>query len=332
MNAVLHHARWSGYISRHLFSRLSPSLFWLVLTVTLAQAGSAAAASFPFTFTDRLGRTVTLPAAPRRVVSLAPTNTELAFALGAGDRLVGVTTFCNYPAAAIKLPKVGGFAARTISIEAIVALKPDLVLTGDRDHKAVIQALEGIGVPVAAVQPRDWAGIQTAIRLFGHLFETTDEAERLIATSVDRLRVVAAKVEPLPLAHRAKVFWMVFDEPMFSAGPRSLVGEAITMAGGINLFADLADEYPQISAEAVIARDPQVIIGPLSLRQRALSQEALRARPGWAGVAAVKTGRIVILPDEPVTRAGPRFVEGVEMVARALYPELFPDTGEGRNP
>jgi len=331
MKAVVSCVRVAG-------ASISVLLFQLLLVWTVAvcspvcRASATAGADFPFTFTDRLGRTVTLATAPQRVVSLAPSNTELAFAVGAGERVVGVTTFCNYPAAALERPKIGGFAARTISIEAIVALKPDLVLAGDRTQRAVIDALELAGVTVAAVQPRGWGEIQETTRLLGRIFGTTEITDRLLAAANERLRVVAAKIDGLPPERRVRVYWEVFDEPLMSAGPRSLIGEAVTLAGGVNIFGDVKEEYPQVSVEAVIARDPQVIIGPLSMRQRSMSLEALRARPGWAAISAVRAGRVVILPDEPVTRAGPRFAEGVELIARALYPELFSGPEAAKSP
>jgi len=331
MKAVVSCVRVAG-------ASISVLLFQLLLVWTVAvcspvcRATATAGADFPFTFTDRLGRTVTLATAPQRVVSLAPSNTELAFAVGAGERVVGVTTFCNYPAAALERPKIGGFAARTISIEAIVALKPDLVFAGDRTQRAVIDALELAGVTVAAVQPRGWGEIQETTRLLGRIFGTTEITDRLLAAANERLRVVAAKIDGLPPERRVRVYWEVFDEPLMSAGPRSLIGEAVTLAGGVNIFGDVKEEYPQVSVEAVIARDPQVIIGPLSMRQRSMSLEALRARPGWAAISAVRAGRVVILPDEPVTRAGPRFAEGVELIARALYPELFSGPEAAKSP
>jgi len=336
MKAVASGARLPGAVFRFL----SPGsllirflLCWMAVACPFARAAAPATGDGPpFTFSDRLGRTITLSATPQRVVSLAPSNTELAFAVGAGERLVGVTTYCNHPAAAVDLPKIGGFAARTISIEAIVALKPDLVLAGDRNQRAVVDALERAGVTVAAVQPRGWTEIQETMRLLGRIFGTTETADRLIGSANARLQAVAARIGTVPPAQRVRVYWEVFDEPLMSAGPRSLIGEAVTLAGGVNIFADLKEEYPQVSVEAVIARDPQVIIGPASMRQRSMSLEALRARPGWALIAAVRDGRVVILPDEPVTRAGPRFAEGVELVAKALYPALFPDAGEETSP
>ena len=333
MNAVVSGVRRADAIFRPIPSCPRPLRLLLgwVAFACVAVVAVAAGEGFPFTFADRLGRPVTLATAPQRVVSLAPSNTELAFAVGAGGRLVGVTTYCNFPAAAAALPKIGGFAARTISLEAIVALKPDLVLAGDRNQRTVIDALERAGVPVASVQPRNWTEIAETMGLLGRIFGTEAEATRLVEAAHARLQAIAARIASIPTERRVRVYWEVFDEPLMSAGPHSLIGEALERAGGANVFADVREDYPQVSVEAVIARDPQVIIGPASMRQRALTPAALRARPGWAAITAVREGRIVILPDEPVTRAGPRFAEGVELIASALYPELFAKpAGEGK--
>lgn len=288
----------------------------------------AGAAAFPQTFVDRLGRTVTVRKLPQRVVSLAPSNTELLFAIGAGERAVGVTTYCDFPDEAKRRPKIGGFAARTISLESIAALAPDLVLAGDQNQRMVIDALERIGINVAAVQPRTFEEILEAMTLLGRLTGHEAEAQQLVASSRARVRRIVDKTATIPPERRVRVYWEVFDQPLMSAGPRSVVGQAIALGGGVNVFGDVAEEYPQINAEAIVARDPQIIMGPASMRLRSLTREALLARPGWDRIAAVRQNRIVVLPDEPIARAGPRFVDGVELMARTLYPTLLNESAQ----
>lgn len=297
-----------------------------LLDVSVSRAAQPVAnTGFPQTFTDRLGRKVTVRKLPQRIVSITPSNTELAYAVGAGDRLVGVTTFCNYPPEATKLPKIGGFAARTISIESIVAARPDLVLAGDQSQRMVIDALERAGLTVASVQPRGFEGILETVDLIGRLTGHGEEARRINDDARQRMRHVSERLATIPPEKRVRVYWEVFDQPLMTAGPKSLVGQIIELGGGNNVFGDVAEDYPQISTEAVIARNPQVIMGPTSMRTRALTREALHARPGWERIAAVRELRIVVLPDELVARAAPRFVDGVELVARMLYPALFAD-------
>ncbi|MDR0352098.1 MAG: helical backbone metal receptor [Opitutaceae bacterium] len=276
---------------------------------------------------DGFGRRVVIARRPERIVSLAPSLTEIVFAVGNGARLAGVTRFCNFPAEAEALPKVGGFAARTISIEAIVALRPDLVLAGDEGQRPVVEALERLGIPVAAAGVSDFETLFASIGLQGRLAGRGAETGALVAGLRARVEAVARRAAEIPAGRRARVYWEAFDEPLMSAGPRSLIGRQIALAGGVNIFGEAREPYPLVSGEAVVARNPHVILSSRILPARlALTGGRLARRPGWAGIDAVRAGRVFTLPDELVTRAGPRLVEGLELMARTIYPEWF---GEG---
>lgn len=277
----------------------------------------------PAEVTDMLGRHVVLKTQVRRIVSLSPSNTEVLFGLGLGEKVVGVTSFCNYPDEARKLPKIGGFAARTISVESVLALKPDLVLAGDETQKPVTDSLARLGIVCVAIRVRDFQDLFASIRLIGGLGGKSREAEALVASMKARVDRVVETAQKIPPERRVRVYWEVFDEPLMSAGPRSIVGQQIMLAGGLNIFADVKEEYPHISAEAVIERNPDVILGPLYMREKALTPERLAARPGWARLAAIRNGRVGTLPDEPVSRPGPRLVDGLELIATRLYPDYF---------
>jgi iron complex transport system substrate-binding protein len=341
-------ARFSDFIARmknHPPARgaVAATCFWLrrfrpaaVLRVNPAGRGALAAAgllmaagafaegAFPMEITDGFGRRVVIARRPGRIVSLAPSLTETVFTVGNGARLAGVTRFCNFPAGAEALPKVGGFAARTISIEAIVALRPDIVLAGDEGQRPVVEALERLGIPVAAARVTDFETLFASIRLQGRLAGCEGETDALVAGLRARVEAVAQRAAEIPEGRRARVYWEAFDEPLMSAGPRSLIGRQIALAGGVNIFGEAREPYPQVSGEAVVARNPQVILGSRILPGRpALTAGRLARRPGWAGIDAVREGRVFTLPDELVTRAGPRLVEGLELMARTIYPEWF---------
>ncbi|MDR1011526.1 MAG: helical backbone metal receptor [Opitutaceae bacterium] len=280
--------------------------------------------AFPLTFTDGLGRAVTLKARPQRIISLTPSNTEMLFAVGNGANVAGDTRFCDYPDAAKTLPKIGGFAARTISIEAIIALKPDLVVAGDKSQETVIEALERLGIPVIASAVTDYESLYAALELHGKIAGRETGAAAVIREIRRRVEAVRARAAEIPKEKRLRVYWETFDEPLMSAGPRSFVGQQIALAGGMNIFADARETYPHVSAEAVIARDPQIILAPGFMGARPiLSLERLLRRPGWQNITAVRERRMVVLPDNLVSRAGPRLVEGLELMAAALYPEYF---------
>jgi iron complex transport system substrate-binding protein len=288
-------------------------------TATLAVP---AASDYPLTLTDGLGRGLTLAAAPARIVSLAPSNTEILFAVGAGDAVVGVTKYCTFPEAATKIEQIGGFSAKTISVEAIVALKPDVVFSGDESQQPVIEALEQAGIPVIALKAATFEDVYANIALAGRATGHAAEAEQVVAAMRERVAAVSAKAATIPADQRRLVFYEVFDEPLMTAGPGTFIGQMIELAGAVNVFADASAEYPEISAEEVVARQPEVIVGPQSHADK-LTAEVIAARPGWGGLAAVRDNQIVIIDGDSVSRAGPRLAEALEALAASLYPDVF---------
>lgn len=301
----------------------APAVTFSQLLTTILAVGALAlpAAVGSVTVTDALGRSVALAAAARRVVSLAPSNTEILFAVGAGDAVVGVTTFCNYPAEAARRAKVGGFAAGTISLETLVALRPDLVLAGDQDQRAVVDSLEALRVPVISVKARDFDGLYQSIELIGRVTGKAAEASELVAGLRRRVTAVEDRVAARGPAPRWRVYWEVFDAPVMTAGRRSIIGQLIEKAGGVNVFSDLAEEYATVSMEAVVARNPQVILAPDMNKGDPLTAEKLRRRPGWERIEAVRQGRVAVVSADLTSRPGPRLVAGLEQVAAVLYPE-----------
>lgn len=299
----------------------------IFLAPFVAQAGSenqSAVDGFPLEVTDALGKRLVIQHPPERIVSLTPSNTETLFAVGAGRLVVGVTQYCNFPTEAQSLPKVGGFAARTISVEAIVALRPSLVIIGDENHRMIAEALQPLGIPTISIKVRNFEDLYASIVEVGRVTGHRVEAEQMVRGMRARVAAVVERVRDIPESRRVKVYWEVFDEPLMSAGANSIIGQEIALAGGINIFADLKEDYPHISAEAVIMRNPQVILGPKLMRAQSLTLERLSKRPGWSAIEAIKMKKVAVLPDEPVSRPCPRLVEGVELIAEQLYPEFFP--------
>jgi iron complex transport system substrate-binding protein len=281
-----------------------------------------ATTAYPLTVTDGLGRSLTLAVPPTRIVSIAPSNTEILFAVDAGEQVVGVTKYCNYPEEAQKREQVGGFSAKTISVEKIVALKPDLVITGDESHQPVIDALVQLNIPVMALKASTFEDVYRNIELVGHVTDHGVQASEVVAQMRARVDVVTEKVAAIPQAERVSVFWEVFDEPLMTAGPSTFIGQMIELAGGVNVFADVTEEYPEISTEEIVRRDPSVILGPDSHSDK-LTPELIGQRPGWETIAATKSGRIVVINGDIASRAGPRLPEALEAVGKALYPEVF---------
>ena len=276
----------------------------------------------PLTVTDAMGRQVSLTAIPQRIVSLAPSATEMLFAIGAGDRVVGDTKYCNYPPEAEALPKIGGYSASSISVESIVNLTPDLVVAGTVAQAPVVEALTKAGIPVVVFDPKSFEEVYANIQQLGALTGTSAKAEQVVAAMRVRIAAVTAKVATVPAAQRPSVFYEVFDEPLMTAAPNTFIGQMITLVGATSIFTDTGKDYPTVSAEAVILRNPDVIAGPNTHGDK-LTTALVAQRPGWADLKAVTTKRIYLLTGDTVSRPGPRLADALEELAKALYPELF---------
>jgi iron complex transport system substrate-binding protein len=273
------------------------------------------------TFTDGLGRTVTLPDPAQKVVSMAPSNTEILFAIGAGSQVVGRDEFSDYPAEAKSLPSIGGSMGQ-YSYEQVAALKPDLVLASEINTPEQVKALEDLGLTVYYLSnPKSledlYTNLVTIARLTGHEGET--------ATLVDSLkaRVKAVDDRLAGVADKPVVFYEIdASDPNkpYTTGPGTFIDLLIARAGGQNL-PGLTDAYPQVSLEQIVLANPAVIL--LGDALYGTTPEAVAGRPGWSEIAAVKENRVLPFDDNLVSRPGPRLVDGLEALAQAIHPELY---------
>lgn len=279
---------------------------------------------FPATVVDDFGRSVTLPKVLQRIVSLAPSNTEILFALGLGSKVVGVTKFCDYPLEVLERVKkgdmavIGGFADP--SIERIVALNPDLVLAASSLQEKVVKDLEEKGITVIALNPKKVDQILVDIRLVGEVCGKLEEAENLIDEMRRVIGAVVSKTEDV--SYRPRVYYEVWYEPLYTIGPGTWQSELIEMAGGVNIFADAKEAYPIVSAEAVIERNPEIIVVPIGY-MGGVKEEDFEKRPGWSAISAVKNGKIYEIDENTVIRPGPRIVQGLQQLAKFIHPEVF---------
>ncbi len=263
---------------------------------------------------DDSGVRVALAAPARRIVSLAPSNTESLFAMGAGELIVGVTRFDDFPAEARAITQVGGFS--DVDVERVLKLEPDLVLAAGFHASGVVPRLRSLGLTVFVVEPRDAAEVLDRLLIIGRLVGRVEEARELEASL--RQRLVAVQERVGAINQRPRVFYLL-SRDLFTVGPGSFAHDLIGRAGGQNIAADATISYPQMSDEAVIARDPEVIF--IGGHDSSVDLSELRRRPGWARVSAVASGRVVVLEDvDLISRPGPRIVEALEIMARALHP------------
>lgn len=275
---------------------------------------------FPLQITDDLGRNVTIKEAPQRIVSLAPAMTEILFALGLGDKVVGVTNYCNYPAEAAAKPKVGGFS--TPNAELVVTARPDLVLA-TKINENFIPQLEGAGLTVVVIESLDMAQVLEDINLIGKFTGAVDAANNLTADMQRRIDSITAKVSVLPDEQKPAVYFEIWPDPLTTGGAKSFVNSLITMAGGKNIAGDVEQDWVNLSPEMVLARDPQVAV--LCHHGSSLQTvEEFKSRKGWEQVSAIRNDRIGLVVDEnTVVRPGPRMVEGFEFMAKLFHPDLI---------
>jgi iron complex transport system substrate-binding protein len=287
--------------------------------LTCAATPTAATTAFPLVITDDADRQVTIAGPPERIISIAPSNTEILFALGLGDRVVGVDSYSNYPPEATEKPQVGAYVDP--DLESIVAADPDLILATEAHVATILPELETLELPTVVVEPKRLDEVFSGIALVGQITGETAAAQDLICSLQSR---VAAVSEAIAGAPKPRVFFELSPD-LYTAGPGSFVDDILTRAGGQNIAADAAEMWPQLSMEALVSADPEVIL--LADHEAGVTAEQVAARPGWQGISAVESGRIISLDADLVARPGPRVVDGLEAVAAALHPGRVPEPG-----
>jgi len=273
----------------------------------------------PGAYTDDMGREVSIDKAPQRIVSHVPPITEILFALGLGEKVVGVSDYCDYPEEAKSKPSVGNYF--NPAIENIVALEPDLVLTDG--HSESIKQLDTLGIKYLVIDPQDIEGIFKDIEILGKVAGVEDRAKKLVDDMKRDISNVVSRVEGAP---RVRAFYVVdatdLNNP-WTAGPGTFVDSLITMAGGENIAAKAPAPWVQLSIEQVVSSDPEVVILPAEHGTAFTSLEVLEEHPAWREITAVKQGRICIIDGDLVEGYGPRIIQGLEEIAKAIHPELF---------
>ena len=292
----------------------------LLAAVAGCQEAHAADPGFPVTLSDALGEAVTLDARPVRIVSMAPSNTEILFGVGAGDQVVGVTTFCDYPPEAATREQVGEFSRA--SLEFIVSMEPDLVLAARFNPMEVLEGLRRLGIPVFALAPRSLDDVMHTIGQVGRLVGRSDRADSLVTHIKGRINRIRESVATVPDLHRPRVLWGRLQAPMYTAGPGGYINDLIELAGGKNIAADATADWPQIGLETLVARNPEIIIVSGGDADIEAELARLRKADGWRQLDAVATGRIYNIDPNLLQRPGPRIADGVELLCEALHPGL----------
>ena len=292
----------------------------IALSAAACSTGNSTTSNGSIQITDQLGRTVTLNGTPQRIISLAPANTEILFALGLGDKVVGDTDYCNYPAEAQNVSKVGGFSTPTI--EKIVALEPYVVFAAPIHEDTVIPQLENLGIKVIALAPTTINETYDAIELVGNVTGVQKAADTLVKNMKARINAVTSLVANLSDKEKPNVFYIVWHDPLMSAGGDTLQSQIIELAGGKNIFVN-SSGYPPVSLETVLDRNPDIIIASTGMGSGvdaplnwALNESRLQV------TNASKEGKIFSINTDLTGRFGPRIVDAVEEMFRLIHPDL----------
>ncbi len=295
----------------------------LAATPTASPQSTATAAPTPINATDVVGRKLTLAGYPQRIISLAPSNTEILFALDLSSKIVAVDEFSDYPAEAKSLPRIGGSNGK-YNFEQIVALKPDLIIAAEINPPEALKKLEDLklAVFVASESKTTVDNILTDIILVGQVTGKNDKAKTVTDAMKQKLDALKAKIATAKT--KPRVYWELdATDPTkpFTVGPGNFVNDIITLAGGTNAFASATKSYPQVSAEQIIAAKPEIII--MSDAAYGVTVDSLMKRKGWQVIAAVKNKNVHPIDDSLVSRPGPRIADGLEAAAKLIHPELF---------
>lgn len=269
------------------------------------------------TVNDQLGRQMSIPGQPQRLVTLAASLTEIVFALGQGHRVCGVEQFSDYPPAARVLPKIGSYISP--DVERILALRPDLCLAiKDGNPRHVVDRLEGLGIPVYAVDPRNLQGVIDTVIEIGWLLNVGHQAESLAAELSQRLQQINFLVKHVQ--YRPRVFFQIGTSPIVAVGSHTFLDELISTAGGLNLTAGKVP-YPRFSQEQVLALRPEIIV-ITSMTRGEVFERVKAAWSRWETLPAAQDQKIFLVDSDIVDRPSPRIFDGLEVLFHLFHPKL----------
>ena len=272
-----------------------------------------------FSAVDSRGKEIILERKPQRIISLAPANTEILFALGLDEEIVGITDYCNYPPEkVVKIEKIGGFS--TPNIEKIVSLNPDIVFGTSGVQKQAVQRLEELGVKVYVLEAETMENLLAEIEKVGRLTGKSQEARQLIESLEKRINVIKTKTANLSDDQKPKVFLEIWYDPIWTAPDRTLIYQVIELAGGRHAITIKGDwnQTTIVDPESVVEANPDVIL--LAFEG---SPELIYKLPGWSNVSAVKNKQVFQINGDIISRTGPRIVDAMEQIAKILHPDLF---------
>ena len=267
---------------------------------------------------DDLGETFSFSSVPMRVISLAPSNTEMLFSLGVGNRIVGVTEYCNYPPEANSINKVAGF--NTVNLEKVAQVRPELILAIRGNDIESLRSLRQLGIPVFSFDIQNLDQVSSSLRRLGALLGVENRANTIADSLESRVRLVRREMKDI--TDKPKVMWGFWGDPIYTAGAKTMIDDVIETAGGKNMGRLAKGAWPQISLETVVQWAPDVIITthvPGGVGHLLNEVNRLRETDGWKLIPAVQSGRIHYVEADWLLRPGPRLVDALQSVAHLLH-------------
>jgi iron complex transport system substrate-binding protein len=286
----------------------------VVILILIILSLSTSKTIYPITIKDDLGRTITIYKEPQRIISLAPSSTEILFSLKLNDKIVGVTDFCDYPKEAREKEKIGGFS--NPNVEKIASLNPDLIVLYKSFPKEIFnQMLQLLPNTIFVVlDPKNFEDVLNNILLLGKITNRENEAKYIYSNMIRRQKAIERKL--IPYKKNIKVLFLLWNDPFISCSPSTFVGDLLKKLKVINIVEKDTPEYPILSIEYIVQKNPDVIIiGEMS----GISIESILKKPEFSGVSAVKNKKIFYINDDLVFRPGPRLIEGLEILFKILY-------------
>lgn len=265
---------------------------------------------------DDFGNVVTFEKAPEKIISMAPSHTEILFALGLGDKIVGVTSYCDYPEEALEKEKIGDFNG--INLERVIELEPDLVINYGPGNEEENLRLQEAGIQVLGYLPESIDEVIETIKSIGKATGVEDKAQTVTENMLEKKDEILEKIKD---TEKVKVFYEIWHDPLQAAGAGSFMDNLINLANGDNIAKDAEGEYPQYDLEQLVERDPEVYLTSADMPDKTV--ESILQRPGYSGITAIKEGNVYILDANITSRPGPRIIEALEIVAKAIHPEVF---------
>jgi len=313
-----------------LETKKAPLIIFLLLVVIVSTGGCTDintmptmtnSTAYPMNVTDSYGRTVTIEKAPERIVSLAPSNTEILFGLGLGDRIIGDTDYCNYPPEARNKSRVGSIT--NVNVEKVIALDPDLIFAAHLTKKETIDRLDAMGYTVIAGEPKNASDVFKLIRLMGDVTGERDNATRLLASLNASIGNITRATSGLNDSQKPAVLLIVYTDPIYVAGSDTYGDDLIKMAGGRNIASNVSGYY-KMNKEKIIEANPDVIIVTNAEGMETQHTFFKNASEPWMmTLDAVRQGNVYGLDSDTLSKPGPRIATAVELLAKAIHPELF---------